>query len=180
MNHMMIDLETLDTRPSTVVISIGAVLFNEDGLLPHNGEPTHLYRRLTWQDQLNNRRTVSESTIRWWLKQSDEARAALDGECVPLYDALEEVAQLYGYGNCGRVWANGTTFDISILEDVWPSWIVPLPWKYNAMRDMRTLKDLVPDDIMADCPIKTAHNALDDALFQAEFVVRAMKHIRRA
>lgn len=175
MNHMMVDLETLDTRPSTVILSIGAVIFDEHGIL----SDTKFYRRCEWQHQLDNGRTVCESTIKWWMQQSDAARQALLGDSVPLPVALGELADMYRNHNCDRIWANGTTFDISTLEHAYTSAFRPIPWRYNAMRDMRGLRDLVPSDLMDDVIGGDAHNALDDAVYQAEFVVRALKFLRK-
>lgn len=174
MNHMMVDLETLDTRPSTVILSIGACIFNEAG--PLLGSDAKLYVRCSWQDQIDAGRTVSESTIRWWMQQSDAARAALDGETFSLSRGLMDLKLMYYAQRCDRIWANGTTFDISILDHAYAG---AQPWKYNAMRDMRGLRDLVPSDIMDDVENVTAHDALSDAIYQAEFVVRALKFLRR-
>lgn len=175
MNHLMVDLETLDTRPSTVILSIGAVVFDEHGV--HRDPAACLYRRCLWQAQINAGRTVSEATIRWWLKQSDAARAALDGVLYDLDYALAELATLYREGACERIWANGQSFDISILDHAYGGY--KTPWKYSAPRDMRTLRDLVPPDLMADVEQGTAHDALADALYQAEFTVRALRYLAK-
>jgi hypothetical protein len=174
MNHMMVDLETLDTRPTTVILSIGACVFDESGF--RQGADARFYQRVGWQAQIDSGRTVSESTIKWWMMQSDAARQALIGESVSLQVALMGLSATYRATGCERIWANGTTFDISILEHAYAG---AQPWKYNAMRDMRGLRDLVPDDLMADTPNLAAHDALADAVWQAEFVVRALKHLKK-
>ena len=57
MSHVMIDLETLDTKPSTKILSLGAVIFD-----PENGELGEtFYRKLNSDLQLS--RTESKSTM---------------------------------------------------------------------------------------------------------------------
>ena len=172
MKHVMIDLETLDTRPSTVILSIGAVAFSvEDDVT------ASFYRRCTWQDQLDAGRTVSESTIRWWLLQSDAARAALtDGQQLSLRQSLEELFNWCFSSKAISVWASGPSFDIAILEHAYGYY--NLPWKYNAARDFRTLRDLVPPNLGDDIPKGEAHNALDDAMAQALFVRKALRYLQ--
>lgn len=172
MKHMMVDLETLDTRPSTVVLSIGAVVFDPSDDVFHSQ-----YWRCTWQDQLDAGRTVSESTIRWWLKQSDEARAALDGDRAPLSIVLGELGSLYRGHGCERLWARGASFDISILEHAYGA--QNLPWRYNAPRDCRTFDDLLPPNFADDIPAGVAHNALEDAIWQARIVHKALRYFAR-
>ena len=67
-NDIMLDIETLDTSPSAIVLSIGAVKFNSVGL----GDT--FYVRLDSDPQLALGRTQSEATLTWWAGQSDAAR----------------------------------------------------------------------------------------------------------
>ena len=64
--HAMIDLETLDTKPSSQILSLGAVKFNALS----NEEPySDLYLKPDIDQQNKKGRTTSESTIEWWDKQ---------------------------------------------------------------------------------------------------------------
>jgi hypothetical protein len=140
-----------------------------------------LYVRLTWQDQIDAGRTVSEHTIRWWLQQDDAARQALEGESVSLRGALVALTKFYIARDCGRLWANGPSFDVSILDHAFAhDGMLTAPWKYNAARDMRTIRDLVPPDFGDDIPLATAHNALDDAVWQARYVRAALCYLNPA
>jgi len=64
--HVMIDLETLDTRPQCTVLSLGAVKFN-----PYTKDEPHseLYFKISIDDQDRLGRTTSDETIAWWAKQ---------------------------------------------------------------------------------------------------------------
>lgn len=162
MNHLMVDIESLDVTPSTVHISVGAVVFDERNML------TKFYRNLKWQEQIDNGRTISESTLRWWFTQDAAAREALAKEPVSCARALDELATLYRSLECQRVWANGIVFDIGALESLYRVVKVPIPWGYNSPRDMREMRDEFPEiDMVA---LGTAHNALDDAIRQATYV----------
>ena len=186
MNHLMIDLETIDTRPSTVILSAGAIVFNETEV---RYDLTY-YSVLRFQDQLDGgyhaKRTISEDTLLWWFKQSKAAQDAVfltgEEERRPLQHAIHGIRQLYRENSCERIWSNGATFDISIIEHALFNDGKMPPWDFRAHRDMRTLKDLVPydDDFMLGVDRGLEHHALDDALYQAEVVVRGLKHIRSA
>lgn len=165
MRHLMVDLETLDTRPSTVILSIGAVVFDPEDA------PTlqsRLYERCQWQSQLDAGRTVSESTLRWWLQQDDAARRALEGPAVLLTQALADLAALYTDGRCERIWANGQSFDISILDHAYAAGGQTSPWEFYNVRCFRTLKSLPSARGVSKPENALAHNALFDAIAQAQ------------
>lgn len=174
MKHCMIDLETLDTRPSTVILSIGAVVFDPDEPL---ADLPSLYYNLCIQDQLGANRTISEDTIMWWLMQGEEARVAVTNRstAVGIHVAVKKFSELYHGNKCERVWSNGLAFDIAALEHAYTSYGWPVPWKYNHAREMRNLRDLCPD---LEGTGEVAHHALHDAIRQATFVHAALRRLR--
>jgi hypothetical protein len=166
------------------------VAFNEDG--PANDlDPFYLV--LNAQDQLDSGRTVTMSTIQWWMDQSKEARdeafADLD-RAVPLDVAL---ALLVGWwikveDACGgpiqRVWANSPQFDLVILEDAYYKVGFHAPWNYRQPHDFRTLKSLVNvTDLhftdMLVTRVGIEHHALDDAKFQAHRAAVMLRALNR-
>ena len=68
--HIMIDCETLGTRPGCHILSLAAI-----GFAPATGvmdpEPFEARIGLPPGGDL----TVDADTLRWWLRQSDDARA---------------------------------------------------------------------------------------------------------
>ena len=69
--HAMIDLETLDTKPSCQILSLGAVKFNA----LNNDEPhSELYIKPDIDQQTDCGRTSSDSTIQWWSKQDPKVQ----------------------------------------------------------------------------------------------------------
>src|ERR1700721_3055421 len=73
MNHVMADIETLGTRPGSVILSIGAVAFDHrQGLGPE------FHVKINQQSSERAGLTVDKGTLAWWMRQSPEARALLD------------------------------------------------------------------------------------------------------
>ncbi len=162
MNHLMIDLETMGSRPTSAIVAIGAVFFNESGL----GD--RFYCTVDLESCMKSGLTVDGGTIMWWLKQSEEARKALYDDPKPLERALLRFADFYASraNKNTRVWGNGADFDNAILSNAYQAAASHAPWPYWANGCYRTIKSLNPN-------IKherkgTHHNALDDAIYQAE------------
>ena len=72
----MIDLETLDTVPEAVVLTVGAVKFKPGG----NSIQDELYIRLDVDEQINTNRTVDDRTVAWWSTQPQSIQDEALGE----------------------------------------------------------------------------------------------------
>ena len=167
----MFDLETLDVKPSAVILSLGAVKFDprQQGIDP-NAERLSL--RIDIDSQSTIGRTISEDTIAWWATQSKEAQDAAFGEHdrVSLEEAVEQFHKFVW--NSERVWSQGS-FDVNIMEHLYTNLGKPYAWQYWQVRDSRTLFDFV-DGAMDRTK---HHNAVEDAIAQAEAVQRALRKI---
>lgn len=164
--HIMLDLETLDTSASAVVLSIGAVKFEKD-------EPGWLgekfYMVLETEDQLFRGRSTSESTIRWWQNQSESARAIFEVEKTPADVALDKLFDFMGLpGDC-KVWGNGAAFDNVILTNLFATYGLEAPWNFWDDRCFRTLKAEFGHLTSKPKFVGTEHHALDDAVHQAKW-----------
>jgi hypothetical protein len=164
LRHVMIDLETMGTTPDSAIVSIGAVIFDPRyGVINMPG----FYVELDWDEQ---GRGVCPKTQEWWNQQSEEVRSALDGidELRPI---LRDLAKWLPK-DC-KVWANGPTFDISMLEDAYEQFSMYIPWKFWNIRDCRTILDMYESKrggTNRAMVRENLHNALSDAIFQAEQV----------
>lgn len=168
MTQAMIDIETLDTSVSAVVLSFGVQLFTDQGLLP---ERYHV--ALEIQSQLDAGRTISASTLDWWFKQSPAAQQAAFGQRrMSVRTALEMLAVVLN--GVEHVWCRGLNFDVPIVDHLHAQNGMKTPWKYNKVRDSRTLLDLIPTDLEPK-RAGVAHNALDDATHEAAFVVAGLQ-----
>lgn len=183
---VMIDIETGGLGPGAPIAAIGAVRFNLDGT-PMEGEENEFYVSVSMLDQP----PPDASTFYWWLKQSDEARAAIcEGEHgMGLLSALwklrhwisgpkahREVMRLeLDAPHQGEVWVRGDR-DSVWLEEAHKRCKLPLPYKYGKVRDQRTMVQFGADRGV-DIPWQetTAHNALLDARYQVECLQAVMK-----
>lgn len=175
MEDVMIDIETLGTSVGCPILSVGAVEFCR-----HTGE---FGRECEWVVNFSeavNSGKVDGNTLSWWMLQSDEARQALFNEF-----SVTPVQALQGLSNFvkdyQKVWGNGSTFDISILEYAMKQNDIHIPWKFWNVRDVRTVVDLAS----GICNKKgfennrvAAHTALGDAKHQAEYVSSMIINLR--
>ncbi|MBX3480126.1 MAG: 3'-5' exoribonuclease, partial [Caulobacter sp.] len=161
MAHIMLDIETLGTRPGCVVLSIGAVVFD-----PVTGETGETFYRNIMRASCEHFGLVADpDTVAWWAALPEAARAALMPDQIGLFDALTELNAFWRAQAGDRLWSQGPSFDPVILQAAYDATGLPAPWRYNAARDTRTVHDLAgftPDKTRA-----SLHNALEDAKAQA-------------
>jgi len=164
MEGIMVDIETMGVRPSSAILSIGAVEFNETKL---SGT---FSRRIDLQSCLDAGLTVDASTIHWWIGQSEAARnALLSTRPEPLAEALSAFSAAFLWKK-KPVWCNGLNFDLPILENAFHATGKHVPWEYFNGRDYRTVKNLFPKELVQQVEVKpeVAHDALFDAIAQAK------------
>lgn len=165
MKNIMIDLETMGTRPDSAIIAIGAVEF--DPVKKKMG--SEFYEVIDLASAVEYGGVIDPSTVLWWMQQSDEARSAFERKSAPLPDVL--IAFIRWSLTCAvkkdmLVWGNGSDFDNVILGSALRNCGVEQPWMFYNNRCYRTLKAQRPE-----IKIKrggTHHNALDDAKSQTE------------
>jgi hypothetical protein len=178
--NIMIDLETLGTKPGSVVLSIGAVVFAEDCV--HLGTP--FYDVIRVESSLKAGLTIDASTLLWWSKQDrtvyQEALGTLSAS--PLADVLQRFNSWLEFNTTPssvKVWGNGADFDLTLLLACYRAVDLQAPWQFWNHRCYRTLKALgtvTHPDVRAE---KTNnHNALDDARNQAEHAVALLRAMR--
>ena len=170
--NFMFDLETLGTAPRSVVLSIGAVVFYpEVNVVDHE-----FYIELNPKQK---DRIIDPDTLAWWLKQ--DINPPLSG-LVSLGDAVDCLS-IYIKNQCREhnatpiLWANGIDFDWGLLKEIYNDLNYSLPVKYNAVRDQRTLARLFPEIKLEERPVGSAHNALEDAKYQAKHLMNILSHI---
>lgn len=172
--HGMIDLETLDTKPSCTVLTLGAVKFDPDS----DDEPhSELYLKFDIDEQDALGRSVSDSTVEWWSKQSQEAQdAAFDPtDRVSMADGLDQLTKWAH--NTTTIWGQGYGFDMTILEDMFRMAGKPIPWQFWQIMDSRTLFKMINHDPRKGVQTNL-HNALADAYYQAKGVQVAYDRLK--
>jgi exodeoxyribonuclease VIII len=166
--HLMIDLETLGTEPFAPIVSIGACTFYL-GEPPAGTEPIAdcFYQVIDVESSLELGMRPSGSTLKWWMQQSDAARAVFDEpQAVSMPVALDAFTD-YVNSRPLQVWGNSARFDCGLLAAAYKACNKELPWQYWNERCYRTVKNLPGANSIAVQRVGTHHNALDDAITQA-------------
>ena len=168
---IMLDLETLSTRPDATVLTFGACKFN-----PYRQEDIDkgIYFRINVDQQITLGRDVDDSTVEWWGKQAEDVReeALGDSDRITLEQFTKELNRfIVGAKN---IWAQGPVFDIVILENLYRQLGLPCPWQFWQIRDSRTLLSTHGDP--REKNKVGLHNALEDAVSQAQ----AVQHVFNA
>jgi hypothetical protein len=154
--HMLtFDFETYSLRPNAKVLSLGAVVFTPNSIV----ERVYLEFDLAAQSD----RHEDPKTVEWWQSQGNPP---ISGDS-PLLYGIKEVNALYKGWDCTEVWVNGSDFDIPIFYDIARKKSISPAWKYNQVRDVRTISKLfnIKGSLGA-----TAHQALQDAEWNVSVV----------
>lgn len=162
----MVDIEALGHQPDGAIVAIGAVSFDPARRIIDTKNT--FYERVSLESSMYYGMKADASTIVWWLQQPEEARRELTHRGENLHVALSRFLFWRGQRNNWEIWAHGTTYDITILETAYRLVSLPTPWKYREINDTRQLFRMAGVDYHG-----TAHHALQDALSQAEAVIRA-------
>ena len=181
--NIMMDIETTGIRPGCRVLSIGLAAFyisDDKGTI---GSTTTIYPSLT--DQVG---TDDEGTMRWWSTQPHEARSVfadnhINGITVKeafeafkefIQDAVDRHKSLNGGVDEVKVciWGNGATFDNSIVQRMFEAKGYPVPWNTFGDRCYRTVFNMLGRPSLKRDGIH--HNALDDAIYQAQCLMYAL------
>lgn len=137
-DNIMIDIESMSLRTNALILSIGAVAFSLDDTGPHIGRSMLAVPSL--RDQLIYSRHVDPSTQAWWADgERDDARVHWESNTneMGLKHALLEL--VLACKGAKAIWANGIVFDIGVLEHAYQQVGLKPPWKYNMVRDARTI-----------------------------------------
>ena len=191
---VMLDFETLGLGENAVLLSLGAVVFDPKT----NKLGGQFYGNI--DPRLQQGRDIDPSTVLWWLKQDDAARAKLT-DAIKYADQIESgevdamepeqveavfenaahpihhVARAFvnwieSINDEVEVWTNGAV-DHAWLESMMKYSGLKNPIKFWNQRDYRTLKALYPD-VTAEFT-GTKHNALDDAIHQAKHAMAILR-----
>ncbi len=183
-NDWAIDLETLGRKRGAAILSIGCVQFDR-----HTGRlGAEFYAEIDLPSTLKCG-DVEPATLAWWVNKHPVVFGKLIDPSVNkagLATTLDTLSKFIRNASAGipvvkgslgpgtpHVWGNGATFDISILEEAFAvgGYGLTVPWHFMHIRDLRTLLDAarhVSPNYESIVPnIGTAHDALDDAKYQA-------------
>ena len=173
--HIVLDLETLSTKPHAAVISIGAVALDSTGQCM--GE-----FHVAIDGHTQPGRDISPDTIAWWEQQSPEAQAA-SYRATNYVSATQAMCMFSGWvGTVAdpekvKMWGNGSSFDCTILSSLYAQCHElghPQPWRWWNDRDMRTISDDFPEAKNVGPFEGIEHHALHDARHEAKVLAKAL------
>ena len=180
---VMIDLETLDKRPGSVILSMAALSFRPlgeksemvsgDKVIAPNINLVLEYK--TGQEH----RSKSPSTIRWWEEQSVEAKRSVFSDKILRVDYNEGMRRFVDWlaaqaaDGAEAIFACSPRFDVGIIEnameDVYgkdnKGEFSGLPIPFHKEIDVRSLRGFVFGNRKLDWGTK--HEALGDCVRQA-------------
>lgn len=175
---IMLDLETLGTKPGCKILSIGAVNFN---LSDSPDIQRSFYQTICVDSQ--DGLAVDPGTQAWWNKQSEAARKeAFKGEHT-LTQALRdfnfflESCSFWGQ-RVVRIWGKGKDFDAPIIKAAYEAMGLAHNWDDRfeiCFRHMYSdMNRFIPKPEFKG----VAHNALADAKHQADHADLIIEHLK--
>lgn len=172
--HVMLDIETLDTRPGAAIVSIGAIFFAPDaGLSVKNP----FFELVDVASCIKAGLHMDAGTIAWWMQQTDAARSQLfDQPRTELRAACKHFREWVLSSAWQEpiepqdvvVWSNGANFDGPILKRAFES--VDEAWPFVFCQELcyRTLCWLAPELCLTE-PAKTAREASKQLMLSGEY-----------
>lgn len=145
--HIMIDIETLGTKPGSVIFSIGACRFTEQ-----DRDEVKVYD-IDLQSCENIGLTFDAATVDWWLQTvrtipemsslTGNHRITIQKALVELSCHIDRVGHPIGILPEDRIepiiWAMPAHFDIVLLESAYRKANLRIPWEHRKVRCARTL-----------------------------------------
>jgi hypothetical protein len=177
--HIMVDIETLGTRPGCVVLAAAFVRFTDEARMTVN---------LSIPDQEMLGLEKDEQTLAWWrdqeAKQPGTWARATDG-AQPLAIALPYINTWLRWAvpdGDFLIWCHGAPFDCPILAEVFRRANTECLWAgrdYWRIQDTRTLYNLAGVDVK-QFAVPPPHVALNDAIGQTRAANAALAILARA
>lgn len=171
--HIMIDTETLGTRPTSMILTLAATDFTPDTGVIHR----KFYKRIDMNSYSGEPAfTFDPSTMIWWIELPDAARkeAFLAKPREDIRNVMAEFRDWCVEGGNFRVypWSHGASFDVPLIEFTMGTLGITPPWDFWNVRDTRTIYDLAKIQlgkitlcVDIDLP---QHHSLGDCIRQVE------------
>lgn len=173
--HFMLDLETLDTKPSAHILDLALICF-----CPYTGrvnEALSRHERFGLIPQAGA--TISPSTMNWWVETNEQYfNELLTYRCESdkqlrnvLFDIDILISGIRSPDREVRVWNTGM-FDVDIINDS-ARRVLGKPgqlFNFWEVRDVRSLRQVAEDFGLLNEEWPTSHNAKDDCLRQISYV----------
>jgi len=174
MINITFDLETLGNTNNAPIVQIAAVMFNGEGDIL-----SKFSRRIDLKSLEQYNFKMDYRTLSWWFNQSSEAIGSVfgeDWERVSLSQALHDFTKWLGKPSEYVYWSHAT-FDPPILNNNFIQVKKENPIPFRLHRDIRTITHFTGKIEIERKGI--AHDALDDCIYQAEYISKGLKQIKK-
>lgn len=164
--NIMLDIETLGNTAGSVILTVGAVVFD------NTGASDRFYRRISLKDSLSFGFTVDADTLEWWMSQNETVRneafaIGTDKEADSVGGALDRIHSFFMTSRRKVVlWGNGASFDPVLLEAYYQKFNLSQLFDYRNVRCYRTVSAMFPS--VPKRVRENAHNAQADAEAQVQ------------
>ncbi len=172
--NIMLDIETLGTEDGAAIIQVGAVRFDlyGSGAISPDTFSCHVH----W-DSVNFGK-IEPDTLQWWLQQDADVRSRVfaQGDAIALRACLRSLdAWVTRGGELLTVWSCPPNFDLRLLRQAYERCDMVYRFPFWKERDMRTVREVF--GMRADRPEFEGdkHDALDDARFQAQYLMNIVR-----
>lgn len=175
--HVMLDIETLGTKPGCVVLQVAMVSFNQERVI----STSHRLWNIDVGDQLMAGLEIDPDTVAWWRKQDQTAQLIVLSPTASRFrlrearEKIKAVLELELANERFKLWANPDWFDLPLLATIYQCAGEDYPWPRRQTADARTL--LCAAGITTRTRSDVKHYALSDAIAQAWDVIVAAEKL---
>lgn len=156
---IVIDIETLGRRNDTAITQIGIVVADDN----YNVIADKLISISPNKWNTCNR-TFTGETLIWWMQQNNSPVGNKEGyDYKGALKVLRRIIDTY-QSDTTFIYTKGV-MDLFCLKDLYEYFGEEIPWLFWQPRDIRSIKDMVPNWVTIK---ENSHNALEDALNELE------------
>ena len=163
MNNVMIDISTLDLVPTSAIIEIGAVIFDDDFII-HGDFHTFICPICVYDEEFS----VSKSTTDYWKSAYPDRLDKVMNSEIQLHKALLDFNEFIYKSDVDLFWCQDKSFDIAILNHAYSVTNQRPLWKsYNTVELSTLLKVANQKRVTINVQSKT-NTCIDNCLGQVE------------
>ncbi|MCP9764488.1 3'-5' exonuclease [Lacihabitans soyangensis] len=174
-DQLIVDLETLGTKPGAVILSVALVEWNWKGEIGKKG-----VFKIPLAESVAKGFVIEPETVKWWNEQDKIVFAKALNASVPTNMSGTILSEMMNFfadvmGEKTGVWGNGSSFDLVLLKEYFDGFGYHTPWNPRIERDVRTIVSLLPE-VKREWKFEgTKHDPVDDCLNQIGYLVETVK-----